>query len=49
MSAGAAQADLPAVREHIADHTGTGSGTGGGDAFLLSEFARNAADPGYTK
>lgn len=37
--------DLEAVKEHIADHTGTGSGTGG-DLFLIQEFVNNVEADG---
>ena len=39
--------DLEAVKTRIADHTGTGSGTGGDD-FLIQEFRKNVVDPNYT-
>ena len=39
--------DLEAVKTSIADHTGTGSGTGGDD-FLIQEFSKNVSDPNYT-
>jgi len=42
----AAESDQTAVENEIADHSGTGSGTGG-DAFLIQEFKKNVADPGY--
>ena len=40
----AVASDRAQVAESIADHSGTGSGTGG-DAFLLQEFERMVADP----
>ena len=43
----AVASDLAAVESHIADHSGTGSGTGG-DKFLLQEFQNNVASPEYT-
>ena len=35
------------MKTSIADHTGTGSGTGGDD-FLIQEFSKNVSDPNYT-
>jgi len=43
----AVEGDQPALENNIADHTGTGSGNGG-DAYLIQEFKKNVADPGYT-
>jgi len=43
----AVENDHGAVASHIADHTGTGSGTGG-DGFLVQEFKKNVADLSYT-
>ena len=39
--------DLEAVKNQIADHSGTGSGSGGDD-FLIQEFTKNVIDPNYT-
>ena len=39
--------DVGAVESSIADHSGTGSGTGS-DAFLIQEFTKRVVDPGFT-
>ena len=38
---------MAALKSDIADHTGTGSGTGGDD-FLIQEFKNNVVDSNYT-
>ena len=39
--------DIDAVKSSIADHSGTGSGTGSDD-YLIQEFTKRVSDPGYT-